>query len=78
MIMRRLALSLPAAFRPAGRPVARGNLFTRLLALDALWRGQRRVAALDDHLLRDIGLTRAEALTEAERPIWSAPDHWQQ
>ena len=31
---------------------------------------------LDDHLLRDIGLTRAEALAEADRARWDAPTHW--
>jgi uncharacterized protein YjiS (DUF1127 family) len=34
-------------------------------------RRQRRVlAGLDDHLLRDIGLTREQALVEARRPPW--------
>lgn len=36
-------------------------------------RDQRlRLATLDPHLLRDIGLTRAEARAEAERPCWRA------
>ena len=36
-------------------------------------RDQRlRLATLDPHLLRDIGLTRAEAKAEAERPCWRA------
>ena len=37
-------------------------------------RSQRRalceLAEANDHLLDDIGLTRAEALREAERPFW--------
>ena len=33
--------------------------------------GQRRsLAALDDHTLRDIGITRVEAMREAEKPFW--------
>jgi uncharacterized protein YjiS (DUF1127 family) len=28
---------------------------------------------LDEHMLRDIGLTREEAQTEAARPIWDLP-----
>lgn len=31
---------------------------------------RRRLAELDDHLLRDIGLTRAEAAHAASRPFW--------
>jgi uncharacterized protein YjiS (DUF1127 family) len=44
--------------------------------LGALSRSRRGLARLDDHLLQDIGLTRAEALAEAERPVWDAPSHW--
>ena len=32
---------------------------------------------LDDRLLEDIGVSRAEAKREAERPIWNVPAHWQ-
>jgi uncharacterized protein YjiS (DUF1127 family) len=36
-------------------------------------RDQRlRLETLDPHLLRDIGLTRAQARAEAERPCWRA------
>jgi len=28
------------------------------------------LAALDDHLLRDIGITRADAARECEKPFW--------
>jgi uncharacterized protein YjiS (DUF1127 family) len=34
------------------------------------------LAELDDHMLRDIGLTREQARHEAERPSWDAPSHW--
>ena len=33
-------------------------------------RQRRRLTDLDDHLLRDIGKTRAEALREAGKPFW--------
>ena len=48
----------------------------RLIYISALARSRRSLSRLDDHLLRDIGLTRAQALAEAERGIWDAPSHW--
>ncbi len=57
----------------AGR---RGGLVSRVVAAHALWRSRRRLAALDEAALRDLGLTRAEALEEAERPVWNVPAHW--
>jgi len=33
---------------------------------------------LDDHLLRDIGISREAAKAEAEAKGWDAPDHWHQ
>ena len=44
------------------------------VALFARWletaRQRRTLAALDDHVLRDIGITRVEAEREAEKPFW--------
>lgn len=33
---------------------------------------RRRLAELDDHLLRDIGISRADAENVAARPFWRA------
>ncbi len=58
-------------------PAARRPLRTRgLMELFGLWRQRRCLASLDDHLLRDIGLTRDAALREARRPLWDAPQSW--
>lgn len=57
--------------RPA-RPV----LFRRILAALALRRSRAKLGELPDHLLRDIGCTRAQAKAEAARPVWDVPDHW--
>lgn len=33
-------------------------------------RQRRALAGLDDQMLRDIGITRADAVREAEKPFW--------
>ena len=60
----------PAAPRPArkGGPTARA-----MAGLRAAWRRQReraRIAALNPHLLRDIGVSWAEAEHEANKRFW--------
>jgi len=41
-----------------------------LLSWRALKRGRRDLAALDDRILRDIGLTRADVEYEYSKPFW--------
>ncbi len=60
---------------PSGRPFWTA-LLARLRKAGALARQRRRLAELDDAMLHDIGLTRDQALHEARRPRWDAPDHW--
>ena len=52
------------------------GIFARLLLAHAAWRQRRALARLDDAALQDIGISRAEALTEASRPAWDVPGHW--
>ena len=66
-------LALPLALL---RPSTLAGLPRALLRRSAVARSRRSLALLDDHLLRDIGLTRAQAMAEAERPSWDAPRHW--
>jgi uncharacterized protein YjiS (DUF1127 family) len=51
-----------------GRPVA------RMVATASAWheraRQRRALMQLSDHMLRDIGITRAEAIGEAGKPFW--------
>lgn len=57
-------------------PAKRVHLLRRLITLAAVARQRRHLADLDDHLLRDIGITRAEAMQEAQKAPWRAPAHW--
>lgn len=42
----------------------------------AVRRQRQALRDLPPEVLRDIGLTREEALSEAERPFWDVPRHW--
>lgn len=52
------------------------GIFARIVEGFALAAQRRQLASLDDALLRDIGLTRAEARREAARAPWDVPRHW--
>ena len=67
------SMALPA--RPAvrkGEPPA--SYLRRALALLDVWRkrlrSRRELVLLDERSLRDIGLTRWDALHEARKPFW--------
>lgn len=48
-----------------------------VFALVETARQRRALARMDAAQLEDLGLTRQEALAEAARPAWDAPNHWQ-
>jgi uncharacterized protein YjiS (DUF1127 family) len=52
------------------------GMYKAFLAREAMRSSRGRLAVLDDHLLRDIGLSREAALEEAARKDWDAPEHW--
>lgn len=45
----------------------------RLGRWHALYRQRRQLAALSDDTLKDLGLSRADVETEANRPFWDDP-----
>ena len=45
----------------------------RLLRWRALARERRALLELDDHMLKDIGISRHDAWLEARRPFWDDP-----
>jgi len=47
-----------------------------LQSLVALSRQRRDLKRLDDRALADIGVSREDAIAEANRPVWDAPEHW--
>ncbi len=47
-----------------------------LLAMLAVRRSRQTLAVLDDHMLRDIGLTREQAQAEADRAAWDVAPGW--
>lgn len=55
-----------------------GRILSLLVHAFRLRRSRRSLARLDPHLLCDIGLTRDQAVREALRPLWDAPEAWRQ
>ena len=60
------------------RSRGRVSLLDLLLTHIRLRRSRRNLLALDARLLDDVGISRADALAEAGRPIWDVPRHWLQ
>ncbi|MEM8554452.1 MAG: DUF1127 domain-containing protein [Pseudomonadota bacterium] len=56
------------------RPLGLGQILMRWIALA---HQRQSLSKLDDRMLKDIGVTRAEADREAKRPAWDAPIGWQ-
>ena len=65
-----------AAFISGAVSARRPGLLKTVKNMVALRKQRRDLAALDAEALADIGLTRQDALTEASRPAWDAPNHW--
>lgn len=61
---------------PGARGPARRTLLAFLRDMLAFRRQQRDLRALPPHLLNDVGITREEALHEAKKPVWNAPEYW--
>ena len=65
-----------AAPRKSGAPWHAARPWRRALDTVRLWqqraRGRQQLGTFDDHLLRDIGITRLQAEAEAQKPFWRA------
>ena len=60
----------PGLYRRAGWRLRQGLDTVRLWQERA--HGRRQLRRFDDHLLRDIGITRLQAEAEADKPFWRA------
>lgn len=60
---------------PLPRQSRAGVLGVVLKAL-SIWRERQVLHDLDDHMLRDIGVSRNDADVETNRPVWDAPNRW--
>ena len=52
------------------------NLRWYMRVIPSLARSRRALQTLDKAQLADIGLSAAEAETEAKRPVWDVPTTW--
>ncbi len=52
------------------------RLWTLVRSALAAQRQRQFLARLDDRTLADIGLTRDQAVSEAQRPMWDIPANW--
>jgi uncharacterized protein YjiS (DUF1127 family) len=60
--------------RPVSRPLSVSTLLVGVLRWlrdsYAVYRQRRALLALDDRMLKDIGISRADALQEGNKPFW--------
>lgn len=61
---------------PCAKPRARFPLLSFVSSRLELLRQRRHLKALDARALEDIGISHSEALQEAGRSIWDAPESW--
>lgn len=66
------AIGRVAAARP--RKAATGGVLGRVARWLAVSDERRRLARADDRMLKDIGVSRADAQAEAARPFWDLPN----
>ncbi len=63
----------PRGATPGAGPIASGRfagVFNRLLLWQERASQRQALSSLDDRMLRDIGVTRAEAERESGKPFW--------
>lgn len=69
---------LSAKHSTFGHLKSRKTLVSRVFLFLSILRERNQLKHLDAHLLKDIGITKAQAHQEADRPVWDAPHRWMQ
>jgi len=59
-----------ADFRRIPRGLPGDGLLAWLRAAAARWRERRLLWELDERMLHDIGISRSQAIAEAQKPFW--------
>jgi uncharacterized protein YjiS (DUF1127 family) len=65
-----LPLTSDPVFRDSPRAAPVAGPVTRIRAALRRWRQRRLLESLDDRMLRDLGISRSQALAEASKPCW--------
>jgi uncharacterized protein YjiS (DUF1127 family) len=69
-----VSMSTTATTATSARGSGRDLSWSELVATLRLWRerarSRRELAGLDDHLLRDVGLSPTDANNEIDKPFW--------
>jgi uncharacterized protein YjiS (DUF1127 family) len=63
-------LEPPRRWPPRRQPQPEARFGDRMRLAWRLWHSRRRIATLDARLLKDIGVSYAEAELEANKPFW--------
>lgn len=70
----RIQFDFPAVcdpgFRGVQRAVSGRGLIAWIRAAAARWRQRRILEQFDERMLRDIGISRSQALAETRKPFW--------
>ena len=56
--------------------VKKGGPLGMIVTAFSIWRERKHLSQLDEAALRDIGKNREDAITEASRAVWDAPNRW--
>ncbi len=59
-------------------PTKRPSVITKLKMWHALGQQRRALRKLSPAQRRDIGISHAQAQTEADKPVWDVPNSWTQ
>ncbi|WP_206050280.1 DUF1127 domain-containing protein [Oceaniglobus ichthyenteri] len=66
----------PTAECCTAQPKTRPGLFAQISAMIAARRQRAQLRELDDAILYDLGLSRAEIEAESRRALWDVPANW--